>query len=156
LNQETQRQILSRFHFALNERGYLILSNAETLLSHSDSFTPLDAKNRVFVKARRGLERGVPGRDHDAAPLAASAVAKGGPLRDEVFEASPVAQIVIDREGVLTGVNARARTFFGIAMSDVGRAFQDLELSYRPVELRSLIEQAHEEHRSVHVAGVPW
>src|SRR5439155_5473766 len=101
LNQETQRQILSRFHFALNERGYLFLGKAETLLSHSDSFTPLDAKNRVFVKARRGLERGVPGRDHDAAPLAASAVAKGGPLRDEVFEASPVAQIVIDREGVL-------------------------------------------------------
>ena len=34
---------------------------------------------------------------------------------------------------------ARAPTF-GIAAADVGRRLQDLEISYRPVELRSLVE----------------
>jgi two-component system CheB/CheR fusion protein len=37
---------------------------------------------------------------------------------------------------------------------DLGRAFRDLEISYRPIELRSLIEQAYAEHRVVRVNGV--
>src|SRR5213075_1095645 len=32
---------------------------------------------------------------------------------------------------------------------DIGRPLQDLEISYRPIELRSLIEQAYAERRSV-------
>ena len=38
--------------------------------------------------------------------------------------------------------NERARSLFGAACPrDLGRPFQDLEFSYRPVELRSLIER---------------
>ena len=31
---------------------------------------------------------------------------------------------------------------FGLTAHDLGRPFHDLEISYRPVELRSLIERA--------------
>jgi two-component system CheB/CheR fusion protein len=37
---------------------------------------------------------------------------------------------------------------------DVGRSLQDLEISYRPVELRSLIEQAYAERRTVTLTSV--
>jgi len=33
-NAETQAKILARFHFALNEGGFLVLGKAEMLVSH--------------------------------------------------------------------------------------------------------------------------
>jgi two-component system CheB/CheR fusion protein len=38
---------------------------------------------------------------------------------------------------------------FSINPKDIGRPLQDLEISYRPVELRSLIEQAYSERRPI-------
>jgi hypothetical protein len=50
LNAETQSQVLARFSFALREGGYLLLGKAEMLLAHSDLFTSVDLKRRVFRK----------------------------------------------------------------------------------------------------------
>jgi hypothetical protein len=53
--------------------------------------------------------------------------------------------------------NARARGLFRLdARADVGRPLRDLEISYRPVELRSLIEQARGERRTVSQRNVSW
>src|SRR5439155_16502113 len=42
LNAETQGRILARFHFALNETGFLLLGKAEMLLTHGNQFQPTD------------------------------------------------------------------------------------------------------------------
>ena len=55
----------------------------------------------------------------------------------------------VDSNDVLAFANARARVLFSIHPKDIGRPLQDLEISYRPVELRSLIEQAYAERRAV-------
>ena len=52
-NAETQARILERFHFALNERGFLFLGKAETLLTYSNAFIPIDLKRRIFAKVAR-------------------------------------------------------------------------------------------------------
>ena len=52
-NAETQARVLDRFHFAVNEGGYLFLGKAEMLLTHAGSFTPVDLPRRIFVKAPR-------------------------------------------------------------------------------------------------------
>jgi two-component system CheB/CheR fusion protein len=52
--------------------------------------------------------------------------------------------------------NARARQLFGIVASDVGRPLQDLELSYRPVELRSHIDTAYTSRLPVTLSDVEW
>ena len=44
LNRETQANILTRFHYALNGGGFLFLGKAEMLLTHSHLFTPVDLK----------------------------------------------------------------------------------------------------------------
>ena len=54
----------------------------------------------------------------------------------------------LDRHGNLAMANHRAEALFGVGPRDVGRPFQDLELSYRPLELRSHIRQALTDHRS--------
>lgn len=45
---------------------------------------------------------------------------------------------------------------FGLTPKDLGRPLQDLEFSYRPVELRSLVDQAHLERRLQSVQEVDW
>src|SRR5687768_13342116 len=50
----TQARILTRFHFALNDGGYLFLGRAETMLTQGELFAPVDLRGRVFTKARQG------------------------------------------------------------------------------------------------------
>src|SRR5262249_24428553 len=75
-------------------------------------------------------------------------------LREATIDFSPIPQIVVDVNGILVLVNERARTHFGLSLKDIGRPLQDLEISYRPVELRSLIEQAYTERRVVSLSDI--
>ncbi|HYR37428.1 MAG TPA: CheR family methyltransferase [Burkholderiales bacterium] len=152
-NAETQANILQRFHFALNSNGdggtgFLFLGRAEMLLSHAALFAPVELRCRVFEKLP------LPGQRQRAPALAAlepneHAVIRNGRLRDLALDESPVAKIVIDAQGNLSAANARARLLFSINPKDIGRALQDLEISYRPLELRALIEQAYAERRPI-------
>jgi hypothetical protein len=56
-NAETQSRILVRFHFALNNGGFMVLGKAEMLLTHSSIFTPVDLKKRVFAKVPKNNVR---------------------------------------------------------------------------------------------------
>ncbi|WP_019136771.1 CheR family methyltransferase [Cellulomonas massiliensis] len=153
-NAETQSQIIRRMHFALRPHGTLFLGKAEMLLSHLDLFTPLDLKRRFFRKAddgapvvREAVEpvRGAARRTEDFARL-----------RDEALLSAPAAQLVIASSGELVSGNRRAELLFGVTSRDVGRPFQDLEISYRPIELRSLIETAMTERRTIWDHDVQW
>jgi two-component system CheB/CheR fusion protein len=53
-------------------------------------------------------------------------------------------------------VNRKAATLFGLAERDAGRPFQDLELSYRPVELRSHLTTVVETGQPVLLREVPF
>ena len=151
----TQAKILARFHFALSDVGYLLLGRAETLLAHSESFTPVDLKRRIFMK--------VPRTNYRARLLAMTGGPEPAPertssedrLRDAAWE-SPLAQIVVDGAGVLVVANERARALFSIATTDFGRPFHDLELSYRPTDLRSVIDQTTLTRKPLAVRNVEW
>src|SRR5205807_227614 len=56
-NAETQARILARFHFALEDGGYLLLGKAEALLSGNEDFETVDLKKRIFGKRSRRLVR---------------------------------------------------------------------------------------------------
>src|SRR5437763_15094498 len=58
-NADTQRRILSSFHFALSEGGCLFLGKSEALVSRIGLFTPVDHKRQVFMK-QRGARAGRP------------------------------------------------------------------------------------------------
>ena len=150
-NADTQRRILSSFHFALSEGGYLFLGKSEALVSRTGLFTPVDHKRHIFMK-ERGARLGRPPFPQTA-PAAARAVPPDD-LGEMTFENAPVAQIVVDRAGILALANRHARTLFGLGLNQVGRPFKDLELSYRPVELRSRIDQVFNEHRPTTVSDI--
>jgi two-component system CheB/CheR fusion protein len=155
-NAETQERILARFHFALNRSGYLFLGRAETLLTHSSSFRPVDLKHRVFTRTPAANLR-----DRLLALTPPQADPNGGGsrhlrLREISFDAGPVAQISVDRRGYLVLANDKARRLFGITSSDIGRLFQDLELSYRPKELRSHLDEVYLSRAPIILKEIAW
>ncbi|MEH2220498.1 MAG: CheR family methyltransferase [Nostoc sp.] len=154
-NSETQGRILARFHFALNDNSYLFLGKAEMLLMHSNLFTPIDLKNRIFTKISSiNIRDRLLVMANSVDEESSSRLSRHLRLRDMGFDTSPIAQIVIDLNGTLILVNEQARTLFALSSKDLTRPFQDLEISYRPVELRSLIERAYTERRPVNLTNV--
>jgi two-component system CheB/CheR fusion protein len=156
-NAETQAKIVQRFHFALNGHGsgtgYVFLGRAEMLISHANLFTPDNLKYRIFAKVPQA--GAVPAR----VPVDANSNENGTDmsqdrLRQLALEESPVPRIVIDASGILVVASQKARVLFTINPKDIGRPLQDLEISYRPVDLRALIEQAYAERRPVTQANV--
>jgi two-component system CheB/CheR fusion protein len=152
---ETQRRILASFHFALRAQGFLFLGKSEVLVARSPLFAPVDLRRRVFAKvvAPVARERAVPKLPRDPED---DALLTAEGIREASFEAAPVAQIVIDLAGRLSAANVQARMQFGLTQREMGMLLQDLELSYRPVELRSRIEQAYAERHPVSVRDVEW
>ncbi|AFZ29693.1 MCP methyltransferase, CheR-type with PAS/PAC sensor [Gloeocapsa sp. PCC 7428] len=156
-NAEAQARIISRFHFALNDSGFLVLGKAEMLLSHSNSFTPVDLKRRIFSKLATANNRDrfllmVPNNDIDTNNY----LTPHGYLRDAAFDATPLAQIIFDVNGLLTLANERSRSLLGLNYRDIGRLLQDLEISYRPIDLRSCIEQVYRDRRPHLYKDVEW
>jgi two-component system, chemotaxis family, CheB/CheR fusion protein len=153
-NAETQSQVLNRMHFALRPDGLLFLGKAEMLLSHSSYFRAIELKRRFFHKVpteprdRRPVL--APRPDNATAPVDADV----SRLRHAALMQSPAAQIALDESGRLAVSNNRAIHLFGLSQRDIGRPIQDLELSYRPIELRSHIDEALRGRRSVWVRDV--
>lgn len=155
-NVEAQTQILDRFHFALREGGHLFLGKAEMLLNDGERFEAVSIRQRVFRR-----------RPGDSSPPYASSPVKvrttsvaeeqqairHRQLLDLILDSTPGASVALDSSGIIMLVNNGARAQFGLTSNDMGRPFQDLELSYRPTELRSLIDQATHERRTLQVHG---
>jgi two-component system CheB/CheR fusion protein len=155
-NAEAQARILARFNFALNEGGYLFLGKAEMLLTHGNLFTPVDLRRRIFTKVTTGTLRErllslAQGQDNQL-PLPESPEQ----LRLAAFDAGPVAQLVTDSHGVVMAINQRARDLFNLNQRDVGRPVQDLEISYKPTDLRVMLEQALRDQRPIATKEIQW
>ncbi|HEY2296681.1 MAG TPA: CheR family methyltransferase [Jatrophihabitans sp.] len=155
-NVETQTQIIDRFHFALREGGYLFLGKAEMLLSDGERFDVANMRQRMF--RRRPGESGPPYQPSirferlDGAGVAVDA--RRRQLRELAVDVDPNGIIVLDNDGIVALINGEARATFTLSDSDLGRPFRDLELSYRPAELRSVIERVQAELRALRINSV--
>ena len=156
-NADAQGRILARFFFSLNPGGHILLGRAEMLFSHSAMFTPVDLKRRVFKVVSRPNHRdrllllAQTGRD-----ITSNGMPNSNRLREAAFETDRMPQVVLDTGGMLVGANALARAHFGIGHKDFGRPLQDLDLSFRPAELRAPIARAIEERAEIVSRDVRW
>jgi two-component system CheB/CheR fusion protein len=158
-NAEVQTKILTRFYFALNDGGCLLLGKAEMLFNHTSMFTPVDLKRRLFrvvprrsqrerllMLAQAGRDLNPPLGDHSELQIRHAAA----------FETDSMPQIVLDTSGSVVLANDGARRQFGLSVADLGKPLQDLELSYRPVELRSHVERVVAERLPTAIKDVQW
>lgn len=153
-NAETQAKIISRFHFALNSGSFLVLGKAELLL-HANSFVALDLKRRIFTKIDRENRREYfMGSSYDSTE--ANTQLEHSILREAAFNISCFAQIVVDINGLLILANEQARLLFDLNSQVINRPLQELEIYYRPVELRSPIDQVISSHRALTLNSIGW
>jgi two-component system CheB/CheR fusion protein len=156
-NAEMQDHILARFHFALNDSGYLFLGKAEMLLTHTNLFTPIDLKHRVFAKSTNiGLRDRLRVLHHIGEEEAANRLTRQLRVRDLSFNISPFPQLVVDTEGNVALANEQACVALNIHADHIGQPFRDLDISYRPMELRGPLEQAFSTRKAVRVPNVAW
>lgn len=154
-NAEMQDHILARFHFALNDTGYLFLGKAEMLLTHTNLFAPIDLKHRIFAKsANIGFRDRLRVLHHIGEEEAANRLTRQLRVRDLSYNNSPFPQLVVDTEGNLSLANDQACAAFHITPVDIGKPFRDLDISYRPMELRGPLEQVFSGRKAVRVPHV--
>jgi two-component system CheB/CheR fusion protein len=153
---ETQNRVLANFHFALRKEGVLFLGKSEVLVARSPLYTAVDLRRRLFAKVEATVARDRVVPRQPLTELESLHALADEAIRDAGFEAGPIAQITVDRAGRLAGANVQARMQFGLSQRDLGTLLQDLELSYRPIELRSRIDQAYTERHAVTIRDVEW
>ncbi|AZP19217.1 PAS domain-containing protein [Streptomyces aquilus] len=153
-NVEAQTKIVDRFHFALHKGAFLFLGKAEMLLNDAERFDVLSMRQRIFRRRAGDAElpyHPAPVKLRTGPGVELHSVARTRQLRDLTLDAGPTPSIAVDGDGTVVVVNSQARMQFGLTATDIGRPFQDLEISYRPVELRSLIDQSTHERRTLRV-----
>ena len=149
---ETQTRVLERFSFALHEHGMLMLGKAEMLLTQSQLFTPISLTQRIFRPRLR------PGAGRLAA-LAVGGQGRHTTLRrtaEAAFVAAPAAQVVLDADGRVVLLNARAQRALGLQERDVGRLFSELPLSHRRLELRGSVAAVQASGQAAEIRDVAW
>jgi len=152
LETETQNIVLSRLHYALADDGCLCLGKAETQLARSKLFTPIDTKHRLFHKVPQEWRRmGTGGVMLNGDPPRDPGPSLHARLLDAIVDSSPTAYLAIDSDDVLLFASAGARRMLEVGENDVGRPFQDLSVSYRPIELRSQIDDVRRQGRPIRI-----
>jgi two-component system, chemotaxis family, CheB/CheR fusion protein len=149
LEAETQDVVLPRLHYALAPDGFLFLGKAETQLARSALFKPVEMKHRIFVKVPQEWRRTVGGGLASARDFRAEAPVPHARLLEAVLNEAAAAYLVVDEAGVVSLANVAARHLLSVGEADIGRPFQDLPISYRPLELRGPIDEAMRERRAI-------
>ena len=155
-NADAQERILARFFFSLNPAGHILLGRAEMLFSHPTMFTAVDLKRRLFTVARRtGHSEKLFLLAQTGREASGHAMTVESRLREAAFESDRAPQIVINADGAVVAANAPARDRFGLSTDDVGRFIGDLDVAYRPVDLKAAVEKAIQTREEVTLREVP-
>ena len=160
LGAEFQAQVIPVFHFALKPHGYLFLGTSENVGQHSDLFTPLDKKQRIFQR-----------RDHVVTRLQIPALAPQGTrgsvvlggrreslsgavnLRRAVdtlvLERFAPAHVVINRDGDIVHYSPRTGKYLEPAAGLPDRHLVAMTRRGLRLDLRAALREAIETHRPV-------
>ena len=126
-NPEVQASILVRFHFGLQNTGFLFLGQAEALIHRRQIFTLLNRKHCVYAKGLElELEDYLSINPKSARKQAIDLLTTQSHFWQTAFETSPVAQLAVDLNGYLIGANEQANLLFGLTLDDWMRPLQEL------------------------------
>jgi two-component system, chemotaxis family, CheB/CheR fusion protein len=143
----TQQQLLARLHYALRDEGYLFLGKAETLMTRSLLFRPVEPRFRIFQRVpQQGLAEDLLGsmqvrrRLRDSPDAMDRLQAQNYMLQALVEEAiNPL--LLLDAAGRIQMASPLGREQFHLTDAMMGRSFLELDERFRPVNLRLAVEE---------------
>jgi two-component system CheB/CheR fusion protein len=161
LGADFQARVIPVFHFALKPRGYLFLGTSENVGQHTDLFTPVDKKQRIFQR-----------RDQVVTPLQIPAFAPHGIHRSAgflghrrdsvsgavnlrravdilVMERFAPAHVVVNRDGDIVHYSPRTGKYLEPATGLPDRQLIAMARRGLRLDLRAALREAVETHRAV-------
>lgn len=155
-NSEAQSRILKRFHFSLNDTGFLVVGKAEMLFSYSSLYAPNDMRRRVFKKLAQNGPRSQVSSATQPDKEDSDQLEKYIRLRDAAFDLGAEPQIVIDLNGHAVMINERARDLFNMGLKDLNTPLREMDLYNRFSELKARIQDAYDESHPAVIKETNW
>src|SRR5579864_1839414 len=149
-----QKAILSRMHYALEPGGVLFLGKAESKLSESHLFRPLNLRWRLFQR----LDNNNSNQEEARGPVPARQAKMGTPIMDKTTQELKTLQlyhrhildtlnsgiIELDKGDIIATHNDAALDIWGLAGARVlGRRLQNSEVADRCPEMVQRLEESH-------------
>ncbi|MFN6462349.1 MAG: CheR family methyltransferase [Nostoc sp. DedVER02] len=154
---EIQANILLRYHFALNDNGFLWLGKPTSLSNDTQIFRTISNKHYIFVKAGNlTLEEHLlirSGTSCEKVPK--SAISQIIHFWEAAFQTSSFAQLAVDRRGNLLMANNQAETLFGLKKDNLGMGLQDLRIG-QIVNFADLMRQLNRDRCSLSQKNIVW
>jgi two-component system CheB/CheR fusion protein len=153
---ETQQQILTRFHYGLRDDGCLFLGKAETLMTRSLLFRPLEPRFRIFQRVPQpgAVETMLSTIDPRRTPREqrdAGAAARQNYTIHAIVDQAQDPVLLLDSGGRILMASEAARELFRAGEDLVGKSLLELDEKFRPVPLRLALEDVRATNRSVRV-----
>jgi two-component system, chemotaxis family, CheB/CheR fusion protein len=155
-NPKIQASVFVRFHFALNDRGFLFIGGAESV-TNKNIFTSVSIKHRVFTKGEN-----LSLNDHlSILPHTRRNQALDDHLNTytrvwkAAFDMSPFAQIAINNRGFLILANKEAYELFDLNKTRLGTNFQDLNIG-NIINVITIMKQLKNQNHSLHLQNLKW
>ncbi|MEH2179604.1 CheR family methyltransferase [Nostoc sp.] len=149
--------ILIRFHFALNDNGFLFLGKTESLTNEKQIFIPVSMKHSIFHKAGNlSLQEYLQIRPESAEKkVHNSSDFQIIHFWQAAFQNSPFALLAVDCHGCLIMANEQARTLFDLKDDDLGVRVQDLEIG-QVANLRDLMKRLNRDRCLISKKNLKW
>lgn len=156
LGRDLQDQVIPIFHYALKPGGYLFLGSSESISQHSDLFSAIDKKHRLFQSHGHGPERrrlpisidgtlrGARRFDAGAHGAAASAYQLRQRVENQVLEQHAPAHVVVRNEGDVVYYSTGTGRYLEAPRGAPNRQLLDMVRRELRLELRAALRQAVE------------
>ena len=141
-NRALQSRIIPKLHYALSDNGYLWLGRAETPVTDIHELKLLNARWRIFRKTP-STTHPQPDSSDQADRYTRAELADTNRRLEQLIQSIRLGFVMLDRDLNVVMCNKVIRDVWNLLPEQVlGRPFFNLEISYRPVSLKSRIEQA--------------
>jgi two-component system, chemotaxis family, CheB/CheR fusion protein len=157
LNSDLQGHTIPIFHYALKPHGYLFLGSSENITQHSDLFTSVDKKNRVFQRREDGAalpqlptllrRHGSAGAGHAESKGRRPEPSLRQAVEVRVLERYAPAHVVVTREGDVINYSAGTGKFLEAPPGRPSRALMAMARKGLRLPLRSALHEAVESQR---------
>jgi two-component system CheB/CheR fusion protein len=158
LGADFQAQVIPVFHFALKPRGFLFLGTSENVGQHTDLFTSMDKKQRIFQRRDQVVTplqipafaphgtRGAASMGHRRESLA-GVVNLRRAVDTVVMERFAPAHVVVNRDGDIVHYSPRTGKYLEPAAGLPDRQLIAMARRGLRLDLRAALREAVETHR---------